>query len=89
MSAQPKSALFWSAAIGLPASAAALGFVYYWQSSGYQVTPKEQRDRSANYGTFLKREQLQKASNGENSRFRCSTGWPPAGSSSCDGARWH
>ena len=54
MGAQQRSALFWSAALGLPASAAT--FLYYCRSSKGIVTSAEQRNRSATYGTFLKQE---------------------------------
>ena len=56
MGSQQRSALFWSAALGLPASAATLGLLYYCRSSKGIVTSAEQRNRSATYGTFLKQE---------------------------------
>ncbi len=63
MGSQQKGGWYWAVALGLPATAATVGIFYYWQTRGKAVTPAEQRGRSANYGTFLKREPAnQKAS---------------------------
>ncbi|KAK9827800.1 hypothetical protein WJX74_002636 [Apatococcus lobatus] len=61
MGSQQRSALFWSAALGLPVSAVTVGLLYYCRSSRGVVTSAEQRNRSATYGTFLKQEPSQSA----------------------------